>query len=323
MADLHFIANYTSGEDIEQIRSLEWQQGSWACATHTWTWPVYCQLKMRGYDVSLGYELKKEAINVIHRPIAEQLIKTSDLKDYFIIVVRADFRPFRYGQFEIVQNQQSAGRNRVYMPLYSQPGLLERAPSRTQVKNICFAGELQNSVVIQSAVEALGCTFVHKGIGEWHDLRDVDILVGIRSFSKHPHYSKPPTKLFNAWLAGIPFIGGYDSAYEQVGIPGENYLRVASYEELLEAIKRLKNDPALYKHLVEAGKKAGESYTPDKITDMWIDFFEARVVPEFSKWTRGDRRLHFFANLKAELFSVEQFLRKKMRRRKGASSNEK
>jgi hypothetical protein len=312
---VHFVANYASQDKLEYLRDLEWDEGIVACVTHTWVWPLYCRMKMKRYEVTISYNLEPDAINLIHSQTARKLFSPADIRRYFVIGIRADFRRFPYGQFEVVQNMHSEKEGSFYMPLYSQPGLMARDTSRTEVVNICFAGEVQNSVAMQhltEEVKELGCRFVHKEKGAWHDLREIDILLGIRTFSKEPHHSKPPTKLFNAWLAGIPFIGGYDSAYEQVGIPGENYLRVASYEELLESIKRLKNDPDLYQGLVAAGKKAGESYTPDKITDMWVDFFEARVFPKYSQWRNGDLWLQLCAMVKSMLFRMEQLVREKI-----------
>ena len=286
---IHFVANFASKDDLEVLRGLEWGAGTVACVTHTWVWPLYCQMKMRGFNVSISYNLESDAINLIHGQIARGLLKASDLRNYFIVAIRADFRPFLYGQFEIVQNIHSARGKSVYMPLYPQPGLLSRDENRREIVNICFAGEIQNSVQLQefgSDMESMGCHFIHKNVGDWHDMREVDILIGNRSFSKAPHYSKPPTKLFNAWLAGIPFIGGYDSAYEQVGVPGENYLRVSSYQELLKAIRDLKGDPQRYRHLVDAGSKAAVDYTPDRITDRWLVFFENEVEPSFTRWEK-------------------------------------
>lgn len=157
--------------------------------------------------------------------------------------------------------------------------------------------------------ENLGCRFVFKGEGQWQDMHDIDVLLGIRSFSKKRYDSKPPTKLFNAWHSGIPFIGGYDSAYVQVGVPGDNYLRVSSYDELIAAILELKNNIHLYRQLVENGRVAATAYTPESITDMWIHFLEKEVWPAFIKWSDGRRR-PVTSRVKALLFELfEQKIR--------------
>lgn len=309
---IHFVGNFTSKDNLQELQSLEWEDGTIACTRHTWVWPLYCQLKMRGFPVSLSYRLESDAINIIHGPIARQLLQVSDLKKCFIIGIRADFPPFPFGQFEIVQNRNSEGGRRVYMPLFSQPGLMVRDPSRGKAVNVCFSGRMQNSGLdpdeFAKDLLKIGCQFHYKGEGQWQEMQDVDILIGIRSLSKKAHHSKPPSKLFNAWLAGIPFIGGYDSAYEQVGMPDENYLRVSSYGELLESINRLKNDADLYQSLVVAGKEAGEGYTPDKITDMWLEFFENKAIPRYQEWASGGRKIRWRSSVNSLRFycSIKQ-----------------
>jgi hypothetical protein len=310
----HFVGNAGTGDDLNEIRSLKWEDGIVACERHTWVWPLYCQLKMQGWPVSFSYELREGAVNIIHGEVARWQLKASDFIQYFIIGIRADFRPFPYGQFEIVQNKKTYGRRRIYIPLYSQPGLIARDPARgKKVENVCISGILQNSIdhsQLMLDLKKMGCQFVFKGVGKWQELHDVDILIGIRSFDKRPYYSKPPTKLFNAWHAGIPFIGGYDSAYEQVGVPGENYLRVSSYNELIATILELKNNKRLFQQLVDNGHKIATSYTPESITNMWTHFLDSQVCPAFVKWS-VERRKPIASRAKALAFELyEQKLRR-------------
>ncbi|VGO14804.1 hypothetical protein PDESU_03373 [Pontiella desulfatans] len=284
---IHFMANPATNDDLADLRKLPWEKGTVACTAHTWVWAIYRQLKDRGFNVSLGYEPDASAINVVHCQVARRLFEKKDFSKYFLIGIRADFRPFPYGHFEIVQNRHSEGGRRIFMPLYSQPGLIPRDLSRKKIENICFSGRLQNSTDLawlEEELEKIGCRFVFKGVGQWQEMSDVDILLGIRTFSKEPHHTKPATKLYNAWLAGIPFVGGYDSAYEQIGVPDKDYLRVASGRELVDAIKNLAGDPALFMKMVENGWRKGQEYQPERITDQWIDFFERMAAPAFRKW---------------------------------------
>jgi hypothetical protein len=268
-------------------------------------------MKKRGLPVSIGYSLESDAINIVHCQVARSLLKASDLRSVFIISIRADFRPFPYGQFEVVQNERYATGRRIYMPLFPQPGLIPRDENRDQVVNICYSGRMQNCIDadrLESDLSQIGCRFVFKSEGLWQDMSDVDVLLGIRTFSKEPHHSKPPTKLFNAWLSGIPFIGGYDSAYEQVGHPGVNYLRVSSYSELIDMIVRLKADSALYSRLVEAGKTVGERYTPDQITDMWLGFFQEKVALQYACWRNKSQRVRIASSIKSVQFLMDKII---------------
>lgn len=283
----NFIGNYASEEPLDDLRHLTWEQGTVACTRHTWVWPLYCQMKMQGFRVSFSYEPREDAVNIIHCQIARGCLKASDFRRYYFIGIRADYPAFPYGQFEIVQNKLSEKPGSVYMPLFPQPGLIKRDVNRAKIENVCFSGRAQNSIdltLLESELAKIGCNLIFKAEGAWHEMQDVDILLGIRSFSKEAHVSKPPTKLFNAWLAGIPFIGGYDSAFEQVGEPGRNYLRVSTMDEMIRNIEHLRDDPSWYSHLVREGFSAAKEYTPESITNKWIAFFEETVLPHYAVW---------------------------------------
>lgn len=274
-------------------------------------------MKRSGLPVTFGYEPKPGVINVIHGQVARGLLNPSDFREYYIVGIRADFRPFPFGQFEVVQNKQTAGGRKIYMPHLPQPGLIPRDPARTGITNVCFSGRLQNSIDLESLkrdCKALGCEIVFRGYGEWHDMREVDVLLGIRSFDKNLYHSKPPTKLFNAWLAGIPFIGGYDSAYSQVGKPGEDYFRVSSYSELLEALKRLKNEPDLFQSMVQRGNGLAELYTAEKTVEEWTRFFGEEVNPSFQRWKEAGSNGGVRALVSGFHFSFARALKKIVKR---------
>ena len=286
----HLVGNPEHGDSLEELRAMAWSDGVVMCTRHTWVWPIFRQLKDRGFRATFSYELEEGAVNIIHGQIARGLLAPADFKKHFIIGIRADYRPFPYGQFEIVQNETTAGGRRVYMPLYPQPGLIPRDERRAGVETVCFSGRAQNSFGLDQVgreLEKIGCRFVFKGEGEWQNMDDVDVLLGIRSFSKKPYHDKPATKLFNAWLAGIPFIGGYDSAFEQCGEPGVNYLRVSSRDELMSEMRRLKDDPALYASIVREGKTAGQRYAAERVTDRWVEFLEGPAAVEYRAWAAG------------------------------------
>lgn len=64
-------------------------------------------------------------------------------------------------------------------------------------------------------LEALGVAFdvVHKGRAQdWRDYREADVVVAVRPFDSSLHAAKPPSKLINAWLAGVPALLGAEAA---------------------------------------------------------------------------------------------------------------
>lgn len=309
----HFVGNVFSGDDLDEIRSLKWNEGTIACTRHGWVWPLYCQLKMRENSVSFSYELQEGAVNIIHGQVARRQLKASDVSRYFIIGVRADFRPFPYGQFEIVQNKKTCGGRRIYLPHYPQPGLISRDPSRGHmVSNICYTGRLNNLAdidLLKQELDRVGCALVLKEYGHWHELLDVDVLIGVRSFSKKPYNDKPASKLINAWLAGIPFIGGFDSAYSQVGTPEKDYLRVLTMTDLVNAVVTLRDDGELYNSMVFKGYQSAKEYTVEKITDRWIEFLSRDVEPAFNRWNQKGKLLKTSAVVRAIGFFCEKKIR--------------
>ncbi len=276
-------------EELDRLRQLPWDCGIRECTTQGWTWPAYAALRKLRSTVRLSAALDEDAINVVHAGVLRRAY-AFDPRRHFIITVRADFLPFPFAHHEIVQNKSAASARAFYLPHFPQPGLIGRSPQRDSVVNICFSGRLQNMQIDSGRfaldLGRLGLRFCTRELGQWHDLRDMDVLLGVRSLDKSRYNHKPPTKMFNAWHAGIPFIGGYDSAYEQCGKPGVDHLRVSSYPELLEALSLLKNNRQLYESLVREGFLAARSYTVESIANRWLDFLYNVAQPRFDNWKR-------------------------------------
>lgn len=112
-----------------------------------------------------------------------------------------------------------------------------------------------------------------------------DCLIGIRTKNQTSNFSnKPPTKLINAWLAGIPFIGGSESAYLQIGEPGKDYLVADTMEDAIEQIKSLKSSPELFSSLVRNSDMKAQQFSPGSITHKWADFIWNVIWPDFDQW---------------------------------------
>jgi hypothetical protein len=115
-------------------------------------------------------------------------------------------------------------------------------------------------------------------------LHDIDVLIGIRSFDTNPYDNKPPSKLINAWHSQIPFVGGHDSAFKQVGKPDHDYLLAGNPQEVLEAVLKLKADDALYSKLVGNGIKNAMSYTTETIASDWENILTNPVSVRYRQW---------------------------------------
>ena len=149
------------------------------------------------------------------------------------------------------------------MPHWSQPNLIPRDPSREdRFETVAFLGdpcnlapELADPQFAKLLRQETGATFETRGAERWHDFSDVDVVLAIRDFSSAKHLHKPATKLYNAWLAGVPLIAGSDSAFQAEGSIGEDYLIARSPEDCIRLLKRLHKQPSYRRRIVTSGQK--------------------------------------------------------------------
>lgn len=237
----------------------------------------------------------------------------------FVAAVVADFLPHPGAQLQIVQNAAHAGRlpGSVFMPHWPQPNLIARNPKREErFERAAFFGDASN-LLPELADPAFafrlhaqtGVRLEIRGADRWHDYSDIDLVLAIRDFSRARHLHKPATKLYNAWLAGIPMIGGDDSAYAAEAQDGSDYLVAHSAEECIRLVKRLRDNPSLRRHIVESGQKKSASRSRDAVRMRWEDFCAADLPRRVWQWEekiRQQKRL-FWAAQKALLFLDRKF----------------
>lgn len=271
----------------------------------SWCLQTYLNLKKRNLlNVQLSNQLEENCINIIH---SDHLLHLKGNKSNFVVCVRADYPKRRWAHYHIVQNKNQLSFHTSYIPHWPQPGLIKRNPERKEIIRVAYAGQTYNGNLAGSteywknALESNGFEFVTTSDGNWHDLSAIDALVGIRSFDKNPHNTKPPTKLFNAWHAEIPFIGGYDSAFQQVGTPGEDYLLVASMNEVIEALVLLRDDNELRTKLITNGAKKAVHYTKETIATIWEEELSGPIFQRYEQWASKEffesTRFNFLRNV--------------------------
>ena len=119
---------------------------------------------------------------------------------------------------------------------------------------------------------------------DWHDYENVDILIAFRpnpkrKDEKQGHRTKPATKLYNAWFAGVPAVLANEYAYQQMRKTDLDYIAIKEPHEVKDAILRLKNNTELYNNMVTNGKERAEEFTVNKIADQWENFL-LNVLPQ-------------------------------------------
>ena len=262
------------------------ERGKVACA-QCWVYQTWCHLRREGVNIGLLHEMPEEgAVIALTGNIPSSFRTTARL---FIAGIVADGLPNPRASLNIVQNAQHARYlpSSLFMPLWTQPGLIERSKDRfAAFERVAFFGdrgnvasELAGETWKRQLASETGCVFEIRGAEGWHDYSDVDAVIAVRDFRGGRQLHKPATKLYNAWLAGVPFIGGSDSAYAAEGSPGRDYLVASSPEEALSHLRELKDNPSLRASLVGQGKKKGSNYTVEAVTARWRKLVE-ETIPE-------------------------------------------
>jgi hypothetical protein len=283
-----------------KITQLE-AAGKIACA-QCWIYQTWVALDRRGLPVRLAHAIPSEGILVA---LTNLLMADFRVPEHvFLVGVVADYLADARAHLHLVQNSAHARRlrNSAFMPLWPHPNLLARDPARLdRFENVCFFGERSNLAPEladprwqDKLRNELGLNFIIRGADRWHDYQEADCVVAIRGFGRSRYVHKPATKLYNAWLAGVPFIGGMDSAYASNGVPGRDFLQAATPGELFGHLRRLQEDLSLRKQLVAAGAISGRNFSFDATLERWQRLLGVTVPELARRWrakSRSERRV--------------------------------
>ncbi len=275
---------------------------------YCWGLQSYYLLMQSGLKLTLSTKPLPEAINLAHGNLWRKMGRNAGV---FGVSLQADYPRFPLAQIHLVQNQNQVDDNSFHVPLWPQIGQIPRDPSRKVVETVAYQGRIGFTDLdvgrLNADLNPHGIRFL--ALDEWRDLNHIDILVGIRNFGKKRYERKPASKLINAWHANIPFIAGWDSAFEQVGNPGRDYLRVDTHEDLVLSILRLKENPKAYGELVAAGAERAREFTTDAIALRWVQVLENHIAPAFDEWKRKPHTARVVYNLKYNCYMLSASLR--------------
>ncbi|MBJ7391202.1 MAG: glycosyltransferase family 1 protein [Chthoniobacterales bacterium] len=261
-----------------------------------WIYQTWNSLHLEGADVQMTDSMPSEGIVVC----LAGMLHAGCLPNgrCYMAAVVADGLPHPQAQLHILQNSAHARHSpfSVFIPHWPQPNLIPRAPGRGRKfdrvgffgdpKNL--AAELANPDWQKSLRQQVGVEFVVRWHQHWHDYSDIDAVVAIREFSGSSHIRKPATKLYNAWLAGVPFIGGTDSAYAADGRAGVDYLVAKTPDEVVAHLRKLRVEPEWRQQVVQAGHESGRLFTPEATLKRWRRLVEDEL-PARATRLRGTR----------------------------------
>ena len=246
-------------------------------ASQSWIYRTWSALSRHGCQIELVHEFPERGC-----VIALSGTLSSDFRapeGVFLAGIVADGLPHPAAHLHILQNAAHARKflRSVFMPHWPQPGLVPRDTGRASaLERVAFFGaaenlaaELKRESWQDELKRRVGAVFEIRGVDRWSDYSEVDAVVAVRDFRPARQLHKPATKLYNAWLAGVPFIGGTESAYAAEGEAGRDYLAARSPEEVISLLEKLKNNRQFRSDLVRAGKEKSVHYTHEAITSRW------------------------------------------------------
>jgi len=176
----------------------------------------------------------------------------------------------------------------VVVPPFPQRGLRPRDPARGDrievmalkamsrnvpewVEDPRFVRELRNSgVTLRIDTES--------DPAAWPDFHAVDLALCVRRH--HPEIDenagyerKPPTKLINAWSAGVVPIAAREVSYVELARESRDTIFVDSADQVLRAIRTLQSDPVLAEQLRIEGNMRSKEFTVEAVVGHWERMF--------------------------------------------------
>ncbi|WP_158610987.1 glycosyltransferase [Aurantiacibacter spongiae] len=258
----------------------------WLGGRFNWAAQSYLILREYREGMTISSAPRPERMNFAHCMTWRETVGSRGGE--YRISVRADYPRLFDCDFEILQNPNArCGPRQAYLPYWPVPGMIPRADGRRSVERIAYGGRIGKHNLDGSMQGSSSDAVANVAVippDRWHDMSDVDLLVAIRDFDGNAHDNKPPSKLFNAWNAGIPLVAGTDSAFSAIGRAGVDYIRVETQQELQLALARLRSDPAHYARIVDAGRQRAVGFTREKLASQWLDVIENTIAPDYARW---------------------------------------
>lgn len=298
MITFNFLLKDTAQEKIDRAlksRFLDYKHTEFVHSRECGMLQLYLLLKDRVPGCTVSPTLMPDAVNIA---MTYDLPYMPPSNRPFVVSMRVDYTPRYWVDVEVTGNKAHAVKDHsLWIPNPPQHELVPRDPARgSRFETVGYFGRQLNHISrftrrgagfryiseqVEDICKRMGLQLLAKGSETWNDYSDVDVSIGIRDFSGRTFDNKPAAKLVNAWLAGVPFIGGMDYGFVEVGEPEWNYLRIANAKDLENALKRFAKDPEMRANYAERGRKMAAFYTFDETVLRWETLLKGRVTQQF------------------------------------------
>jgi len=305
--------------DLERMNEsdIERQSARFVGGRNSWIAQTYLRLRAsliaRGMCVRVSSRFEPGAICIVHRDDANDFGSSAHLSH--LVVVRADRPPVRASDHVIVQNRIDARRGNHFVPLWPQPGIIERARERAErVERLAYSGRTGASPAwfyepaFHNALRDRGVVFDVRE-RNWNDYRGIDVAIAARVAAPGMLDVKPATKLYNAWLAGVPMLAAPEPAYRELRRSPLDFVEVTGARDVLRALDRFRSEPRLYREMIANGRMRSREFDVDAIRGRWLGLIDDVIVPAFveRQATRGSRRLWFLGAMTQQKLQAKLF----------------
>jgi len=263
---------------------------------YVWTVKTHAQLRAIGFPCRLCETLPDEGIIVTHREFLPNSL-VPNARQLFVCIV-ADHSRHPFAQLHVVQNARDPMLVRFsrswpagFVPHWTESALIPRDPARGHLfENVSYFG-LPARLAPQLRGDRFGELLRGHGFrfrivqkDHWNDYADTDAVLAVRSFAALSYHKYPPSKLYNSWLARVPALLGRESAYQAERRSELDYVEVASTDDILAGLDRLRSDPALRAAMIRNGTERAAHIEPARIAHRWADFLSHVAVPAYHRW---------------------------------------
>lgn len=299
--------------DLIRLETLdpdaEWRD--FVTTTRAWVLQTYLRLQAAGVPVRLRNTLPRHGIAIFSAGDYNSLRQGLPIgSGALMVAVRGSHRRTPYfADVEIVQNPaQADNTHRHFMTHWPQPGLLPRDRSRgSRIERLCFKGFPVNlraefrEPPWTDFLDRHGLHWVHDAVPyqdlqtranalDWNDYRTIDLVVAVRPHDAKLHPERPATKLYNAWLAGVPALLGPEIAYRALRRHPDDYLEVYDRESTQAAVIDLMHNPGRYRAMIEQAQLRAGEFDVAMTTWRWRQLL-TEVLPELAaRWRPGSLR---------------------------------
>lgn len=278
--DWHDIERLDEGDIERSPHRFQGGRNSWIAQGYL---RLRAGLERRGLRVRVSASLPTAGIALVHRDDANRI--RPSCAGAFLLVVRADRAPVAACDVAIAQNGTALRENERFVPLWPQPALHPRDAGRgTRIARLAYhgrPGRLPDWLAGRAFLDALaarGVAFEARS-GRWGDYRETDLAIAARDDSPSMLATKPATKIYNAWLAGVPVLAKAEPAYREIRRSPLDFLEIAAPGDVLGAIDQLRAAPERYEAMVANGRSRAREFDVEAIRGRWLDLFDREILP--------------------------------------------